>query len=88
MFEKQEEDTVFMETVMNLKYHPHMVLECVPMPREIGEMSPIYFKVQIFQGFAIYPSPELRLNRVYFNTKIITLYNTLCFCPINSPGTP
>ena len=22
-----------------------MIIECIPMPKEIGEMSPIYFKV-------------------------------------------
>ena len=48
MFEAQEEDTVFMETVKNLRHHPHMILECIPMPRETGEMAPIYFKVMTY----------------------------------------
>ena len=45
MFEKQDEDVVFMETSMHLKKHPHMTVECVPMEREIGDLAPIYFKV-------------------------------------------
>ena len=46
MFEAMDEDIVFMETSMNLKHCPHMVLECISMPREVGDMSPIYFKVR------------------------------------------
>ena len=45
MFEDRDEDCVFMETCMHLNKQPHMVLECVPMPREIGDLAPIYFKV-------------------------------------------
>lgn len=45
MFESQELDCVFMETHMNPKRHLHMVYECVPMPKELGDMAPIYFKV-------------------------------------------
>ena len=46
MFSDNDEDIVFMETSMHLKKHPHMVLEAVPMPREVGDMAPIYFKVK------------------------------------------
>ena len=45
MFSDQGEDCVFMETCMNLKRYPHMVIECVPLPKEIGDVAPIYFKV-------------------------------------------
>lgn len=45
MFESQELDCVFMETHMNPRRRLHMVLECIPLPRELGDMAPIYFKV-------------------------------------------
>lgn len=45
MFESQDQDCVFMETHMNPKRRQHMVLECIPLPRELGDMAPIYFKV-------------------------------------------
>ena len=47
MFESQDLDCVFMETHMNLRRRQHMVLECVPLPRELGDMAPIYFKVGV-----------------------------------------
>src|SRR6218665_1070499 len=46
MFADSGRDCVFMETSINLKRYPHMVIECVPMPKEVGEMAPIYFKVK------------------------------------------
>lgn len=45
MFEAQDLDCVFFETHMNLKRHFHMVYECVPLPKELGDMAPIFFKV-------------------------------------------
>ncbi|KAK7171401.1 hypothetical protein R3I93_003872 [Phoxinus phoxinus] len=50
MFESQELDCVFMETHMNPKRHLHMVYECVPMPKELGDMAPIYFKKAIMES--------------------------------------
>ncbi|KAM4742491.1 CWF19-like protein 2 [Anableps anableps] len=49
MFESQELDCVFMETYMNLRRKQHMVLECIPLPRELGDMAPIYFKKAIME---------------------------------------
>ena len=46
MFEADDEDCVFMETSRSLQRQPHMVLECIPLPREVGDMAPIYFKVR------------------------------------------
>jgi len=48
MFSDRGEDCVFMETCMNLKRYPHMVIECIPLPKEIGDVAPIYFKVTVF----------------------------------------
>ncbi|KAG7246894.1 hypothetical protein CRUP_031351 [Coryphaenoides rupestris] len=47
MFESQELDCVFMETHMNPRRRQHMVLECIPLPRELGDMAPIYYKKAI-----------------------------------------
>jgi len=48
MFSDRGEDCVFMETCMNLKRYPHMVIECIPLPKEVGDMAPIYFKVTVY----------------------------------------
>lgn len=45
MFIEMDQDVVFFETAMHLKRFRHMVLECVPMPKETGDLAPIYFKV-------------------------------------------
>ena len=39
-----DEDCVFFEVAKGLKRHPHMVIECVPLPREMGDMAPMYFQ--------------------------------------------
>ncbi|XP_068612778.1 CWF19-like protein 2 [Brachionichthys hirsutus] len=49
VFESQELDCVFMETHINPRRRQHMVLECIPMPRELGDMAPIYFKKAILE---------------------------------------
>lgn len=43
----EDEDCVFFESAMALKHHPHMVIECVPIPKEIGDMAPMYFQKAI-----------------------------------------
>ncbi|XP_071441217.1 CWF19-like protein 2 [Hetaerina americana] len=47
MFLAMDQDCVFFETAINLKRFPHMVLECVPMAKETGDLAPIYFKKAI-----------------------------------------
>nr|XP_057935297.1 CWF19-like protein 2 isoform X2 [Doryrhamphus excisus]XP_057935298.1 CWF19-like protein 2 isoform X2 [Doryrhamphus excisus] len=49
MFESQDLDCVFMETHLNPRRRQHMVLECIPLPRELGDMAPIYFKKAIME---------------------------------------
>ncbi|XP_061576508.1 CWF19-like protein 2 [Cololabis saira] len=49
MFETLELDCVFMETYMNPRRKQHMVLECIPLPRELGDMAPIYFKKALME---------------------------------------
>lgn len=45
MFKEKDEDVIIFEMATSLKQHPHMYLECVPIPKETGELAPIYFKV-------------------------------------------
>ncbi|GLH06534.1 CWF19-like protein 2 homolog [Gryllus bimaculatus] len=52
MFLEQDQDCVFFESAMHLRRFPHMVLECVPVPREVGDTAPIYFKKAIMESEA------------------------------------
>ncbi len=45
MFEDDGKDAIFLETCMNPKKQRHMCIECVPVPKETGDLAPIYFKV-------------------------------------------
>lgn len=47
MFAEKGLDCVFLETNINMKKRFHLVYECIPLPKETGEMAPIYFKVGI-----------------------------------------
>ncbi|PSN37445.1 CWF19-like protein 2 [Blattella germanica] len=49
MFQKLDQDVVFFESAMYLNKFPHMLIECVPMPRETGDLAPIYFKKAILE---------------------------------------
>jgi len=47
MFLSQGEDCVFMETAMGFKRHPHMIIECIPVPEDMGAMLPMYYQKAI-----------------------------------------
>lgn len=49
MFEEMEKDTIFMETAISFRYHPHTVIECIPVPVDIGNLAPMYFKKAILE---------------------------------------
>lgn len=49
MFEEMGKDTVFMETAISFRYHPHTVIECIPVPMDIGNLAPMYFKKAILE---------------------------------------
>ncbi|XP_017346471.1 CWF19-like protein 2 isoform X2 [Ictalurus punctatus] len=49
MFQSLGLDCVFLETHRNPKKRMHMLYECVPLPRELGDMAPIYFKKAIME---------------------------------------
>ncbi|KAG1670253.1 CWF19-like protein 2 [Nymphon striatum] len=50
MLEDQDKVPVFFETNIFPKKFPHMVFECIPMPKEIGDLAPIYFKKAILES--------------------------------------
>ncbi|NXW30579.1 C19L2 protein, partial [Phaetusa simplex] len=50
MFEAKDLDCVFLETNMSMKKRYHMVYECIPLPKEVGDMAPIYFKKAIMES--------------------------------------
>ncbi|XP_069325084.1 CWF19-like protein 2 isoform X2 [Eulemur rufifrons] len=50
MFENKGLDCIFLETNMSTKKQYHMVYECIPLPKEVGDMAPIYFKKAIMES--------------------------------------
>ena len=40
---------VFYETAVKLNRFPHMVINCVPLPRDVGDMASIYFKKALLE---------------------------------------
>ncbi|VDK45428.1 unnamed protein product [Anisakis simplex] len=47
MWKSQDMDCVFVEMTKNDNYIGHTFIECIPLPIEIGETAPIYFKKAI-----------------------------------------
>ncbi|KHN75057.1 CWF19-like protein 2 -like protein [Toxocara canis] len=47
MWKSEDMDCLFIETAKNVKYGGHMYVECIPLPLEVGETAPIYFKKAI-----------------------------------------
>lgn len=47
MFAATDEDVIFFETAVHINRFPHMYLTCVPLPKEQGDLAPIYFKKAI-----------------------------------------
>uniref|UniRef100_A0A914MI71 Cwf19-like C-terminal domain-containing protein n=2 Tax=Meloidogyne TaxID=189290 RepID=A0A914MI71_MELIC len=45
--DEEDQDCVFFENARDIHEQKHMSIECVPLPREIGDLSPIYFKIFI-----------------------------------------
>ncbi|KAM6146999.1 CWF19-like protein 2 isoform 2-T3 [Phoenicopterus ruber ruber] len=50
MFEAKDLDCVFLETNMSMKKRYHMVYECIPLPKEVGDVAPVYFKKAIMES--------------------------------------
>lgn len=47
MFAAADEDVIFFETAVHINRFPHTYITCVPLPREQGDLAPIYFKKAI-----------------------------------------
>ncbi|XP_037697238.1 CWF19-like protein 2 isoform X2 [Choloepus didactylus] len=50
MFQSKGLDCIFLETNRSMKKQYHMVYECIPLPKEMGDMAPIYFKKAIMES--------------------------------------
>ncbi|CAK1543132.1 unnamed protein product [Leptosia nina] len=48
-FDSQNKDVVFYETATKLHRYPHFVINCVPLPRDVGDMASIYFKKALLE---------------------------------------
>ncbi|KPJ20044.1 CWF19-like protein 2-like [Papilio machaon] len=48
-FNSQNKDVVFFETATRLHRYPHLVINCVPLPRDVGDMASIYFKKALLE---------------------------------------
>lgn len=49
LFESRGEDCVFFEMARGFRNLPHMAIHCIPLPKETGDMAPIYFKKAIME---------------------------------------
>lgn len=49
MFASRDQDVIFIETATHLRRQPHMVLDCIPVPKEQGHLAPLYFKKAILE---------------------------------------
>lgn len=49
MFTEENLYPIFFEVYKRRCKFSHMQLECVPLPKEIGELAPVYFKVSSFR---------------------------------------
>lgn len=47
MWQAQDKDVIFLETVMNLNKQYHTVVHAIPLDRDSGAMAPMYFKVSL-----------------------------------------
>ncbi|KAK3737019.1 hypothetical protein QZH41_018410 [Actinostola sp. cb2023] len=50
MFQEMDKDVVFLETCRNLTRQNHMIIECIPVPKEDGDLAPMYFKKAILES--------------------------------------
>ena len=49
MFNEEGRGVVFYETVLNFKWQKHTCIECVPVPYDLFEQLPGYFKVRLLR---------------------------------------
>lgn len=49
MYRERDLDVVFIETVKNVQHQPHTHIECYPVPLEVGDTAPMFFKKAILE---------------------------------------
>jgi len=49
MFNEEGKGVVFYETFLNFKWQKHTYIECVPVPYDLFEQLPGYFKVRLLR---------------------------------------
>jgi hypothetical protein len=45
MFDALDHGVIFIEQVINFKWHKHAVIECIPVPADAHADAPAFFKV-------------------------------------------
>ncbi|XP_047092459.1 CWF19-like protein 2 [Lolium rigidum] len=61
MFAQQDKDVVFMETVISLdKQRRHCMIECIPVPFEVSNKAPMYFKKAIDEAEEEWSQHEMK----------------------------
>ncbi|CAL4901977.1 unnamed protein product [Urochloa decumbens] len=61
MFSQQDKDVVFIETVVSLaRQQRHCQIECVPVPSEVANMVPMYFKKAIDEAEEEWAQHEMK----------------------------
>nr|XP_020040946.1 CWF19-like protein 2 isoform X2 [Castor canadensis] len=75
MFEDKELDCIFLETNKSLKKQYHMVYECIPLPKEVGDMAPIYFKKAIMES-----DEEWSMNKKLIDLSSKDIRKSLLIC--------
>ena len=77
MFSDHGSDVVFTESYMSAAKRSHAYLECIPIPKEQGDVVPMYFKKAIMES-----DEEWSMNRKIIDTKQKGVRNSL---PIGLP---
>ena len=77
MFSDHGNDVVFTESYMSSAKRSHAYLECIPIPKEQGDIVPMYFKKAIMES-----DEEWSMNRKLIDTKQKGVRNSL---PIGLP---
>ncbi len=65
MFNEHNCDVVFTESYSSTHKRTHAYLECIPVPKDEGDMAPMYFKKAIMES-----EDEWSLNRKLIDTKM------------------
>ncbi|XP_047737888.1 CWF19-like protein 2 [Hyalella azteca] len=52
-FSSVQQDVVFLECCMRLRAQPHTAVHCIPLPRDLGDLAPIYFKLVHIHSFIV-----------------------------------